>query len=237
MTPIKMQISARRLSRGFIVAVLLTTCAVRAEDASSKTTQGAAAAKLQRTDASSFIKEAAQANQTEVAFAEVAEPRAQNPAVKQFAAMMRRDHQSNNEQLQPVAKAHGVEIPQSLDAKHQKKLSDLQQMSGTEFDQAYVKDMLKGHQKNIAKFEQAIQQVDDADVKQYARATLPALRQHLQHAKRTAQEVGIDQDTITSILKESGGMGASSDNMEKESGSGTTLPRDPMTSPRDPTKP
>jgi hypothetical protein len=38
------------------------------------------------------------------------------------------------------------------------------------------------------------------------------------HAKQTAQAVGIDQQTISSILKESGGMGGTGDEYHKDSG-------------------
>jgi len=209
--------SARLLGRIAIAAALLATGAVRA-DQSSETSQGAGALRLQKLDPTSFIKEASEANQSEVALGELAQSKTQNPAVKRFAEMMVRDHSQNNQQLQPLAASHSVTVPTTLDAKQQKEQSRLEQLSGSQFDQEYVKLMLRDHQKDIAKFEKA-SQIDDPQVKQYVQTTLPTLRQHLQHAKRTAQVIGIDDDTVSSILKEHDSMGGSEMNSEKESGS------------------
>ena len=213
--------STRLFCRGVIVAALFTSGVVIAgEDATtSPTTQGSGAAKLQGTEVTTFIKEASQANTAEVALGQLAERKSQNADVKQFAQMMVKDHRAANEQLRPIAQAHNVAMSDTLDTTHQKKLESLQKLNGTEFDQQFMKDMLKGHQKVIGQFEKAAQQTQALDVKEYAQNTLPTLRNHMHHAKQTAQAVGIDQTTITSILKESSGaMGRPGEDTWKESG-------------------
>jgi putative membrane protein len=172
------------------------------------------------TDPAAFVKKAIESNSAEIALAEVAQRKAQSADVKKFAELLRTEHNQANQQLQPLAQARGISINQPLDAKHQKKLDKFQQLSGSEFDKEYVKEMLKSHQKGIALYEKALQ-VQDQEVKQYVQNTLPKLRQHLQHAQHTAQAVGIDQSTITSILREApDSMGGTADDSEKESGSG-----------------
>jgi hypothetical protein len=61
--------------------------------------------------------------------------------------------------------------------------------------------MLKDHVKCIARFDKAIADTQEADVKDYAQSTLPALRKHLQHSEDAARAVGLDEPTISSILK------------------------------------
>ncbi|HEU5122655.1 MAG TPA: DUF4142 domain-containing protein [Verrucomicrobiae bacterium] len=170
-------------------------------------------------DAKSFLREAIAGNSAEIALAEVAERKSENPEVKQLAQMIRTDHRQANEKLKSLAESHGLTINQPLDSKHQKQLESFQKMSGTEFDKAYVTDMLKDHQKDIGKYQKAVENVKESDVQQYAQNTLPTLRQHLQHAENAARSVGIDQATITSILKKSNAMGGTSDEPEKATGS------------------
>jgi putative membrane protein len=238
--------SIQILGRGILASALLTTCVNAADTspetpASNPTTQGSGAARLsgnsetepatskpyehgdrstQPLTAQAFLKAAAEGNAAEIALADVAERKAQNPEVKQLATLIRKDHQQAAEQLQPVAQAHGVVTSQTLDAKHQKIVDRFQQMSAVKFDQEYTKDMLKDHVKDISKYEKAAQQIKETDVQQYAQNTLPTLRQHLQHAQQAALAAGVDQATISSILrKSSDSMGGTSDEQEEQSGS------------------
>lgn|GEM_PF-887406 len=186
------------------------------EEADSKSTVGSAEMPK---DAKSFLKDAIEGNSAEVALAQVAERKAQSAEVRQFAQMLRRDHERANQQLQPIAQAHNVSLNQSLDSKHQKKLDRLQKLSGTEFDKEYATEMLKDHQKDIQKYEHASRNITESDVKQYVDSTLPKLRQHLQHAQHAAVAAGVDNATISSIMKKSDSMGGTQDKSEKVEGS------------------
>jgi len=211
---------ARRICPGLIAATILTTGVLYAgEDSMSQpTTQGSGAAKLTAADIDVFIKDASQANFAEVALADLAEHKSQSPEVKEFARMMKKDHSAANEQLRPIAQSHGVKMSDSLDATHKKMYDQLEQLSGTQFDQQFMKDMLKGHEKVIRSFDRAAQQTLSPDVKDYAQATLPTLNQHMHHAKQTAKAVGIDAQTISSLTKDSHATGGTIDESQKESG-------------------
>lgn len=192
--------------------------------------QGAGAQRLMETEASasttarpgdpsSFVKEAVKGNEAEVALGELAERKAQNQQVKDLAAMLRKEHTEANQQLRSLAQQHKVPLNQPLEAKHKEEMQKLQRLSGPEFDKEYVKAMLKDHQKDIQVYQRAAQNLDDPAAKQYAQTTLPKLQSHLQHAKSAAQAIGIDQATISSILKESPeAMGGTADDSGKSTG-------------------
>jgi putative membrane protein len=222
-------------SQGLILAVLLarpTWTAFAAEY--PPTTGGSEEATPHKGNAATFIKEAMQGNNLEVALAEVAEHKSQNADVKKLAAVIQKDHQQANDKLMPIAQAHGVAAESTLDTKHQKVVDRFQNMSGSEFDKEFAKEMLRGHQRAIAKYEKAVQDISDPDVKQYAQTTLPELREHLQQTKQTAQAVGIDSATISSILKESSSsMGGTGDDSEQESGSKGSAPSTPPPMPEE----
>jgi putative membrane protein len=218
-----------RIAFAIVTAGLLTACGVRAGsmDTTESNVKGEGAAVLSNSSSTAFIREAAKGNQSEVALAEVAQQNAQNAEVKQFAQQMKEDHTAANQKLQPIADAHGIQISQANDAKEQKKLEKMRQLSGAEFDKEYMTDMLKDHVKDISKFEVAASQLRDADVKQYASDTLPTLREHLRHAEQVARSAGVESSTISSIVGHQNSMGGSMDNQESTSGHMGKSPSNP----------
>ena len=60
----------------------------------------------------------------------------------------------------------------------------------SEFDRAYMTEMLKDHEKDVAAFERTSQQADDADLKAWTAKTLPTLREHLKMAQDISRKVG-----------------------------------------------
>lgn len=156
---------------------------------------------------SSFIKEAAEGNLAEVELGQMAQQKTQNPQVKQFAERMVQDHTQANQQLQTLAQTGGVKFPTEPSRKHRKEMKRLEKMTGTEFDQHYARYMLEDHSKDIKNYSKAAQSIEDPTVKQYAQTTLPKLEQHLQHARQMAQNVGLSQETISSLAPQEG-MGA-----------------------------
>jgi putative membrane protein len=169
---------------------------------------------------SEFFKAASQINLLEIALADVATQKSQNAEVKKYAEMMRKDHTAANQKLQAVATKQGTTLETTLDTKHKQIQTEIEQKSGTEFDQAYATGMIKGHAKAIGKYQQATR-LTNADVKKYATDTLPTLRNHLQQAKDLAKNVGVDETTISSASKPMPeGIGGPSDTPESETGAG-----------------
>ena len=171
--------------------------------------------------AASFVKEASAGNQSEIALAQLAQQRAQNPEVKNLAQMLEQDHQKAQEKLQTIAQAHGLTLDNSLTFTQKRAQSKLEKLNGAEFDQQYTKDMLEDHVADIKKFQKASENIEDADVKQYAQEILPKLQTHLQHAESAARSAGVDQSTISSITKNvPGAVGGTGENQESTHGAG-----------------
>lgn len=70
----------------------------------------------------------------------------------------------------------------------------LQNLSGVEFDRAYVKEMISDHRKAVSRFELASQHLPDSELKEFATKTLPTLRTHLDHALRLQQQYSRETD-------------------------------------------
>ena len=171
--------------------------------------------------AKSFIKQAFQDNQMEIDLANVGISKAQNAELKSFCEQIQKDHTQANQQLQPLAQKYGVnEQPSRFGERSVTKFE--KETSGPEFDKKFATEMLKGHQKDIAKFERAANKLQEADVKQYAETMLPKLREHLQHAETVARAVGVDQSTISSIMSKTPAVGGTTETEESSTGTGTT---------------
>jgi putative membrane protein len=169
-----------------------------------------------------FINQAARENNKEIALTGVGARKAQSPELRAFAQQLQNDHVQANKNLQPIAQKYGVSIDQPLTKTDQAELAKFQNMSGgTQFDQQFSTQLLKDHQQAIATYENATKQVQAPDVRQYAENTLPMLLQHSQQAETVARDVGVDQATISAIVKAPPeAVGGTSDTSETTKGAG-----------------
>ena len=212
-----MKYSAKHIT---CIAGSLMIAGLLAASAADTTTANTDNAKLSSKGAS-FIKEASAGNQSEIALAQLAQTKAQNPEIKNLAAMLQKDHQQAQEKLQTIAQTHGVALDNTPTWTQRRAQSKLEKLSGVEFDQQYAKDMLEDHATDIKKFEKASQNVEDTDVKQYATEILPKLQTHLQHTASAAKSAGVDESTISSYTKNMpGAVGGAGENNESSRGAG-----------------
>jgi len=130
-----------------------------------------------------FMTKAAGAGNAEVEIGQLAQQKASNERVKNFAQMMVTDHSKANDDLKAIARQKNVTLPEGMDAEHQHHKDDLDKKSGAAFDKAYIKMMIDGHKKVIDEFEKASKDVTDSDVKNFATQKLPTIRMHLDSAQ------------------------------------------------------
>lgn len=126
-----------------------------------------------------FLSETAQGGMAEVELGKLATEKASNAEVKKFGQRMVDDHGKANEELKTLADNKHITLPSTLDAKHKATIDRLSKLSGEQFDRAYVQDMLKDHQHDVAAFRAKSKSAKDADVKAWAAKTLPTLEEHL----------------------------------------------------------
>ena len=141
-----------------------------------------------------FIKKAIQHNHAEVDAGKLAQEKAKNPAVKQFGAMMEKDHSEANNMAKTTAKVLDVELPESADMMHQASYLKLKLLQGETFDRSYINDMVQDHEKDIAEYEKAAGRSDVAGA--YAKEMLPKLKQHLEEARKL--DAQLNQATVGS---------------------------------------
>ncbi len=131
-----------------------------------------------------FIKKAANGGMTEVELGKIAEDKGQKQEVKDFGARMVKDHGKANDDLKSVASKMNVEVPDKVNAKHQAVIDKFSKMSAESFDAAYVKAMIKDHEKDIAEFEKAEGEVKNEDLKKFISDTIPVMKEHLEMVQK-----------------------------------------------------
>lgn len=133
---------------------------------------------VERGDAQ-FAIEAASGGLTEVELGKIAEQRATNRLVKNFGAMMVKDHSKANDKLATLAKAKNINLPNEPTMADQQSIDKLMKLSGRDFDKAYISDMIDDHKNDIKEFKYASKNCNDPDIKHFAAKTLPILQNHL----------------------------------------------------------
>jgi putative membrane protein len=130
-----------------------------------------------------FMKEAALGGLMEVELGRYAQQNAQSSRVKNFAAMMVRDHSKANDELKALAANKNITLPTILDDKHMDMMNDLKKKRGAEFDKEYMQEMVDDHDKDVDKFKRQAENGNDSDIKAFAAKTLPVLLMHQDSAK------------------------------------------------------
>jgi len=167
-----------------LLIFLLSSSLAQAADTKDKSP----ATKLSK-DESTFIKEAAEGGMMEVQLGKLAQEKAADDKVKQFGERMEQDHSKANNELKKIASEKGVELSTDLDKKHKTKVDKMTKLSGADFDKQYMDDMVSDHKEDIKKFQRVADKGKDSDLKQFASQTLPTLKEHLELAQSTAQQV------------------------------------------------
>src|ERR1700744_1467140 len=139
----------------------------------------------------SFFKNAAEGGMSEVELGQLAQEKATNPAVKEFGAMMVKDHSAANEKLKALAARKQVSLPDSPSVMQKASKAKLNVLSGDTFDKSYVKGMIEDHKTDIKEFQKEASEGKDADAKAFAAATLPTLQAHLTKIQSIAAAAGI----------------------------------------------
>lgn len=133
-----------------------------------------------------FMMKAAMMDMAEIQTGRLAVSQGASESVRQFGQRMIDDHTRTSQQLMQMASAAGFTPPQTLDAKHQAVAAKLARLTGAEFDRAYMKQMVKDHQEAVSLYQRQSTRGTMADLRSFASATLPALREHLTMARSMA---------------------------------------------------
>ncbi|HEY8332424.1 MAG TPA: DUF4142 domain-containing protein [Tardiphaga sp.] len=131
-----------------------------------------------------FVKEVAISDMFEIESNRMAQDKG-NAAEKKFASMMVTDHTKTSTELKALVSGGKVkaELPAGLDESHQKKLDTLKAKTGKDFSSEFDSMQVSAHKDAVSLFERYARGGDNAELKNWAGKTLPALKHHLEMAQ------------------------------------------------------
>ena len=138
---------------------------------------------------SQFAGKAAIGGMAEVKLGQLAQRNASSGDVKAFGQKMIADHTKAAEKLKDVASKDNISLPTNLDAKENATYDRLSKLQGSDFDRAYMQDMVKDHKMDVAEFHKEANSGRNPDLKNFASETLPTLQEHLRLAETTYAKV------------------------------------------------
>jgi putative membrane protein len=132
-----------------------------------------------------FVKQAAISDMFEISSNKLAQEKG-NAAEKSFATMMVTDHTKTTSELKGLVSNGKVkaELPTAIDSSHQSKLDKLKDLSNAEFSSSFDSYQVSAHKDAVSLFERYSKGGENADLKNWAGKTLPALRHHLELAEK-----------------------------------------------------
>ena len=122
---------------------------------------------------------AAVSDKVETTLAKSAQSKSQNEQVKQHAQQMLQDHGKTTAELTKWAQANHVELNASIPPDKQAVIKEIESKQGAEFDKAYMNHEVEGHRHAAAHFQNGVEFLQNAELKQFAQENQPTINQHL----------------------------------------------------------
>jgi putative membrane protein len=138
-----------------------------------------------------YIRQAIRGNYLEVALGRLAESRAADSAVKGFGERMISEHNSMNEQWATLARNNDMRVGLDVGPAGMQSIERLEDLSGAAFDQAYMAEMIRDHEQDLAAFRRMGASARSPEVRKLANSGMSSILEHLVLARQVGSRVGV----------------------------------------------
>lgn len=139
-----------------------------------------------------FIRNVDAGNFLEIRLGELAQKRANSPAVKQFGRRMVEDHTRLQKQWTSMAARNGMPFQSGMGPNNRYKLQELEKLSGKRFDREYMTMVIQNRKDYLDYFRKEGRAAKSAPVRELVRREIPILERQMSHAKQIGGRVGAD---------------------------------------------
>jgi putative membrane protein len=158
--------------------------------------------------AEQFRAKASSSDAFEIVSSKIAQTHATDAEIKDFAAMMIRDHTATTDKLVALGGVSKASLEKKMetgkDGKYQSsdlfsmtqanELNSLSAKSNADFDKTYMDDQVQGHKDAVALMEDYAKNGDNAKLKAFAAEVLPTIKEHLAMAQKI--DAKLDKKTM-----------------------------------------
>ena len=138
-----------------------------------------------------FIRQAIRGNYTEVALGRLADSRAEDADVKEFAERMITDHNTMNQEWGKLAGDNRMSVRPDFGEAGEETIERLDDLEDEEFDQAYMTEMIRHHEQDLATFQRMATSARSPEVRRLAASGASTIREHLALARHVGTQVGV----------------------------------------------
>lgn len=132
-----------------------------------------------------FVDEVSAMNLGQIKMAQIAlDKDGATQEVLDLANRLKDDHQRMNSELKTVAGIKQLDMANGADAHDLASAAKLMVLRGDLFNESFVNTQVAAQERFIKYMEQAQQQLQDPELKQFAKSKLPGLQSHLEMAQR-----------------------------------------------------
>lgn len=142
-----------------------------------------------------FLQTVMESDAAEVQLGQMAQEKSQSDDVKQFGQKMVENRKRLDEQLKPIADKLEVHEPKQPSKKDRQMIAKMEALSGPQFDQEYIKAVVKDHREDVKQFKTASQSAQDPNLLMAAKQDTNVIANHLQAIEQIAQthNVAVDE--------------------------------------------
>jgi putative membrane protein len=138
---------------------------------------------LAQTTIQEFVTKVAISDMFEIQSGKIATQKG-SASIKSFAERMVKDHTKTSQELKSMVENGKARLPTTLDGEHERQLEQLHKLEGEQFNSTYASMQIQAHEEAVTLFEEYSQSGTDLELQAWATKTLPALKEHLEHAKK-----------------------------------------------------
>jgi putative membrane protein len=149
-----------------------------------------------------FIRKAARGAYFEIAAGQLAATKAVTPEVQALGTRLAADHTTGLASIAALAETHDVLLPETMSNDQQDELADVSSLDGLDFDVAFTELAKHDHREDIADFRREARKGRNAEIRAFAKAAIPVLKEHLAAAKATNDVVEQQQEAQEQAIDE-----------------------------------
>ena len=137
-----------------------------------------------------FIKKAMESNVGEIQMAQLALEKSTDADIRHFAVQMQDDHGRLMDELKQAAGQLNIPVPDQPSKGVTKSMEKMKGLSGTAFDQVYIKEMVKAHKEDDKAFKEEIRNTTSPQLKEMMTRDVQMIESHLQAIQQIAESKG-----------------------------------------------
>lgn len=135
-----------------------------------------------------FLSFATEMRRMNITRGELAQQQSKNQALREYGSLLIEDQSKLSQEITALVHTKKIVLPEFIDLQYNEELATLRKKKGSEFDQAFISDMIHDHLEEVEAFREALA-FNDHEVKIFALKYLPVIEKSLGRLEDLSKEI------------------------------------------------